>query len=425
MVNSIFIKESQKSETLLINEVSRLKESQGEQIFKFGFGQSPFFPPQYIIDTLAKFSPRKEYVSVQGIEELREAIANFHNHYDSLSIQKEDVIVGPGSKMLIYCILAAFKEADAMIVTPSWVSYEPQAHLAKLNVVRINTNYQSRWRLTPELLEDACEKRQHKERPAILILNYPGNPDGLSYSEAELQALGAAFRKHNILVISDEIYGLLNHDGQHHSLARYYPEGTIVTTGLSKWCGAGGWRLGVALMPSALNPKFKQTVIGIASETYSCAASPVQYAGIQAYQVDSRIDDYLFHQRRILKLIGQHVYKALKDIGTLVHEPQGGFYLNPDFSPFQEKLKQRGVQTSESLCEKLLKDTGVAILPGNAFGYPDEQLITRLAYVDFNGTEALAGSEKWGKESDLDENFLNEYCPKVLEGTARLVSWLS
>ena len=422
MINITDIKDSQKSETLLINEASKLKEMAGETIFKFGFGQSPFLPPQYVIDTLAEFSPRKEYVAVQGIQELREVVAAFHQHHDGIQTTADNVLIGPGSKMLIYAVLAAFNRADVYLITPSWVSYEPQAKLAKLDVNRIHTSFQDRWRLTPELMEEACQSRD-VSKPGILILNYPGNPDGLSYTQEELTALAAVFRKYNILVISDEIYGLLNHTGEHKSLACVYPEGTIVTTGLSKWCGAGGWRLGVALLPNTIEKKFKETLIGIASETYSCAATPVQYAAIQAYQKDIRVNQYLHQQRRILKLAGNHIYQALKQAGVNVHAPQGGFYLNPDFSPLKEKLKSRGITSSELLCEVLLKETGVAILPGNAFGYEAGHLIARLAYVDFDGIKALAAAEE--EKEALSDAFLAEQCPKIVEGTRRLVEWLA
>lgn len=425
MINTSYLKKSQQSETLLINEVSRLKEVAGETIFKFGFGQSPFLPPQNVIDCLASFSARKEYVDVQGIKQLREAVANFHNHYEKLNVKAENVIVGPGSKMLIYAILAAFDDADVFVVTPSWVSYEPQAKLAKLNSIRIDTNFESRWRLTPELLEKSCEARTDKSKPGILILNYPGNPDGLSYTQEELKSLAEIFRKYNILVISDEIYGLLNHFGNHSSIAEFYPEGTIVTTGLSKWCGAGGWRLGVGLFPESTDPKFKQTVIGIASETYSCAATPVQYAAIEAYQVGPEIEAYLAHQRRILNLCANHMYKALVEKGVKLHKPEGGFYLNPDFSALKDKLAQKGVSTNETLCAQLLKETSVAILPGNAFGYKPEQLVARIAYVDFNGPNALAASQEIGLDTDLDDSFLHKWCPKIVEGTKRMQEWLS
>ncbi len=419
-----YLIESQESETLLINEASRLKESSGNTIYKFGFGQSPFLPPQYVIDRLAELSKHKEYVNVQGIEPLREAVATFHNHYDQLNVSAENVVVGPGSKMLIYCVLAAFKQADVMLVTPSWVSYEPQVKLSRLNTIRIQTRYEDRWRLTPEQVEQACENRANKDIPLILILNYPGNPDGLSYTNDELEKLSNIFRKHNVLVISDEIYGLLNHSGDHVSIARYYPEGTIITSGLSKWCGAGGWRLGVALLPQNISDNLKKTIVGIASETYSCAPTPVQYAAIKAYTPSEEMDDYLSHQRRILACVAHYMFEELVKVDVKLHTPEGGFYLNPDFSKHADALSKRGIATSEALCERLLKEADVAILPGTAFGYDKHQLIARIAFVDFDGVKALEASRKTAGDQPLTLSFLEQYCPKIIKGTQQIVSWL-
>ena len=142
--------------------------------------------------------------------------------------------------MLIYAIMAAFKKANIFLVTPSWVSYEPQARLAGHTVYRIHTTFENKWRLLPDQLEKALDGVKDKEYPSILVLNYPGNPDGLTYKKEKLEELATVLKKHNVIVISDEIYGLLNHKGEHCSIAKFY-KNTIVTTGLSKWAGAGGW----------------------------------------------------------------------------------------------------------------------------------------------------------------------------------------
>lgn len=118
--------------------------------------------------------------------------------------------------MLIYAILAAFTTANVFIVTPSWVSYEPQAVLANLDVIRIQTRYEENWRLTPALLLEAYKARKgDPKKPSIIIFNYPGNPCGLTYSDEELIDMAATFRKLNMLVVSDEIYGFLNHTGEY------------------------------------------------------------------------------------------------------------------------------------------------------------------------------------------------------------------
>ena len=142
--------------------------------------------------------------------------------------------------------MASYTKASILIPSPAWVSYEPQAALLGHSVHRIYTNIAMRWRVTPEGLDEAAS-RAPQDTQRILILNTPGNPDGLIYKPNELEELATVMRKWDILVIADEIYALLTHDyssGEFKSLAAFYPEGTCITTGLSKWSGAGGWRLG-------------------------------------------------------------------------------------------------------------------------------------------------------------------------------------
>jgi aspartate aminotransferase len=418
------LRETNQSETLVVNEQSQIKENQGNLIYKFGFGQSPFHPPTHIINVVKQHAHRKEYMAVQGHLKLREAVAAFHHAIDQIDISADRVIIAPGSKILIFSIMACFKTADIFLLTPSWVSYEPQAKLAGHPVTRIHTSYNDRWRLTPELLESACHSRQDKQRPIIMVLNYPGNPDGLTYTESELKAIADVARRHHILIISDEIYGLLNYNGDHRSLARYYPEGTIVTSGLSKWCGAGGWRLGVALLPKSLESSLKPCLIGVGSETYSCVTCAIQEAAVSAYKNTPQMQDYLAHQRRILSLAGQYVYQTLHHAGVRVHPPQGGFYVNPDFTPYTRSLAAKGISTSEELCSQLLQDTGVVLLPGPAFGYAPDQLVTRLAFVDFEGKQALAASEEWGLDQPLTDSFLTQYMHKIGDGIDKLIDWL-
>ncbi|MBT8320982.1 MAG: aminotransferase class I/II-fold pyridoxal phosphate-dependent enzyme, partial [Eudoraea sp.] len=239
-------REIEESQTLLINTQSKKLAAQNKKIIKFGFGQSPFMPPSYVLKALQKAVNHKEYTSVQGDAELRSLISGFHYKHNQLLIAPENILVAPGSKILLYTILASFKEADVFIPSPAWVSYAPQAKLAGLHTIRLNSTFEAKWRISPEVIKAAFAKKKHTA--SILILNYPGNPDGLTYSKTEIQALAHTAKELDLLVISDEIYGLLDHNQQHISFASYYPEKTITTTGLSKWCGAGGWRLGVAML---------------------------------------------------------------------------------------------------------------------------------------------------------------------------------
>ena len=415
---------SSESATLLINEQSKCKEANGETVYKFGFGQSPFLPPDFVMQDLTKYVAHKEYCQVQGLPSLCEKVAEFHNHHDKLNIEAKNVVIGNGSKMLIYAILSAFKHANVFLMTPCWVSYEPQADLAKLNSVRIETTYEEGWRLTPARLRKALMQNASDHVPSICIFNFPGNPDGLSYTEEEVEELAGVFREFNVLVISDEIYGLLDHKGAHVSMARYYREGTIVTSGLSKWCGAGGWRVGVALFPSSLETSLKPVVVGILSETISCVSAPIQYAAISAYTLSPLIDSYLDHQRRILALAGAHFHKELTGAGIRVHMPTGGFYAYIDFSPLARVLDStRGITTSYDLATDLLSRASIAILPGTAFGAPDNVLSARLAYVDFDGKAAMDASSKIPLSEGLTTDFLIHHCPKLVAGCEKIVQY--
>jgi len=413
------------SQTLLINEQSRNLEGSGREVFKFGFGQSPFPPLAAAVEALRTHAAAKDYTAVQGLPELRQRVAAFHREAQGLDVSAEQVLIAPGSKLLLYAVMAAFERADVLIPAPAWVSYVPQAKLLRHTPIKVSTSFEQRWRVTPEALEAALRCKADAGVPSILVLNHPGNPDGLSYTSEELEGIAVVCRRHRVLAISDEIYGLLDHQGRHVSLASRYPEGTVVTGGLSKWCGAGGWRLGVALLPPALLGAFRDTLLGIASETYSCASLPVQRAACEAYQWTAATRDYLAHQRRLLGHIGQSTARQLIAAGVQLHAPTGGFYLFPDFTPFTDRLHRAGIRDAQTLCERLLTDTGVALLPSDAFGMPPEQLCARLAYVEFDGAQALKASQEIGLDRPLDDGATQAIFDKTLRGTRLMTQWLA
>lgn len=130
-------------------------------------------------------------------------------------------------------------------------------------------------------------------------------------------------------------------------------------------------------------------MLAIASETYSCASTPVQHAACHAYVWDEATKNYLAHQRRILSLSGNWMANRLREVGIRVHRPEGAFYLLLDFSRHAEALRQAGIASSQQLCEALLRDTGVSLLYGDVFGMPSNHLSARLAYVDFDGAPPL------------------------------------
>jgi aspartate aminotransferase len=408
------------SATLAINEKSLRLKQQGRKIYKLGFGQSPFPVPPSVVGALQANAFQKDYLPVKGLPELRHAVADFHRRVDEIPATGADILIGPGSKELIFLTQLAYG-ADLLIPSPSWVSYEPQAHLLGRRVHWLETQRKDGWRLQPEELERHC--REDAERPRLLILNYPSNPTGLTFREDELEGLARVARQYKILLLADEIYGETHHTARHASIARRYPEGTIISGGLSKWCGAGGWRLGTLCFPSALR-WLLEAVACAASETYSAASAPIQYAAVTAFRRSDEIERYLFESRRIMRALGRLVSARLRAAGADVEPPDGGFYLFPDFTPHREKLRARGIASGPELCEQLLMETGVALLPGADFGRPAAELTCRLAYVDFDGGQCLAAAAEIPAEQELSDSFLTEHCADVVTAIDLIAEWL-
>jgi aspartate aminotransferase len=347
-------------------------------------------------------------------------VAGYYQRTQSLNFHPDNILVGPGSKELMF-IMQLVYYGDLVIPTPSWVSYAPQAHIVGRHVHWLPTSRENCWLLTPQELDKLC--RTDPTKPRIVILNYPNNPTGCSYSDAQLKALAEVAREYHVILLSDEIYGELNFEGDHISIARYYPEGTIISSGLSKWCGAGGWRLGTFAFPSELDWLLEGMAV-VSSETFTATSAPIQYAAVRAFRGGTRIEEYLSQSRRILKTLCSTVCDRLSGAGAMVAQPKGAFYIFPDFTPLQDRLASRGITTSAAMCERILEDTGVAILPGSAFGRPEHELTTRMALVDFDGAKALACAERYPMHESLPEEFLENCCFKMIEAINRLCGWM-
>lgn len=392
----------------------------GRNVYKLGFGQSPFPIPPSVVAALQANAFQKDYLPVRGLPALRSAVATFHQRFHGLPATAEDVLIGPGSKELLFLAQMVY-QAELLLPSPSWVSYEPQARLLGLNVQWLPTRKENGWRLLPEELEKACQA--DASRPRLLILNYPNNPTGLSFDAAQLEAVAQIARQYRLLIVADEIYGELHHTGQHVSIAQFYPEGTIVSSGLSKWCGAGGWRLGTFCFPAALRWML-EAMACVASETFSAVAAPIQYASITAFQRDEAIEHYVQQARRIVRALGKHVCQQLQTFEVDTPAPDGAFYLFPDFTPQAATLHARGLKTCAEFCERLLQDTGVALLPGSDFGRPADEFTCRLAYVDFDGEACLTAAQSIPLEQELDEAFLRAHCQQVLTAIELIGNWL-
>lgn len=406
------------SATVAINERSDALRREGRRIYKLGLGQSPFPVPEVVVDALRAAAPEKDYLPVRGLRALRDAVAAHHGQELGVERNGDRVLVGPGSKELMFLLQLVYY-GDLVIPAPSWVSYAPQAHILGRHVRFLGTRTEDAWRLLPGRLDALC--RADPSRPRLLILNYPSNPTGMSYTDDELAELAEVARRYGVILLSDEIYGKLHHDGHHRSIVQHYPEGTIFSSGLSKWCGAGGWRLGVFVFPRQLT-WLQDAMAAVASETYTSVSAPIQHAAVTAFTPHPSIDAYLDGSRRVLKALGRHLAGRLRAARVRCPDPDGGFYLFADFNELRERLKRRGVHTSVELCERILQDTGVAILPGADFGRPEDELTARLAYVDFDGTAALNALPE---TDEPDEAWLRAHCSDTVVAVEHIADWAS
>ncbi len=386
----------------------------GRRVYRLGLGQSPFPVPDTVVAALRAAAAEKDYLPPAGLPELRAAVADHHRRRHGLALSAENVVVGPGSKELMFLLQLCF-DGDILLPTPSWVSYVPQARLAGRNAVPLPGGGRHGLELTPDALARACASG---DRPRLLFLNSPSNPTGLAIEADAIAALAEVCRQHGVVVLSDEIYGELRFDGRHVSFARAYPEGTIVASGLSKWCGAGGWRLGTLALPPTLQP-LRRALEAVASETYSTTSAPIQRAAIAAFRPSAEIEGYLLDARRVLHFVMTWAHGELERAGLDVPLPAGAFYLFPGFEPLRGALAKRGVHDDVALCELLLTQTGVFALPGSAFGMPRESLWTRLALVDFDGARALTVA----RDGVLDASFLRTQVAPLWEAIGAIATF--
>ena len=400
------------SATLAINELSQQLIADGKEVFKFGLGQSPFPVPKIVVDELQKHAHQKDYQNVSGLIGLREEVANYHSNKNQYKYDAESVIIGPGSKELIFQTQLVL-DCDLLLPSPSWVSYEPQAQIINKKVHWIKTSAETNWHLDPEELDKTCDSLNSVNK--LLILNSPNNPSGTTHGN--LKELAEVAKKHNVVIIADEIYAELDFTGEYKSITHYYPEKTIVSNGLSKWCGAGGWRLGMLVFPDELS-YIRDSVRTVASETFTAVSAPIQYAAIKAYSEDH--SEYLENSRLILKMIGDYIYKELSSVGVICQKPQGGFYMICDFSNVINNTHE--INNDKTLCQKILNDIGFAMLPGSDFGMDEDKLLSRIAFVDFDGSKAL---KMISKEKPSPDNFLDLTCPKIAKGISLLKDWIT
>ncbi len=398
------IKKLKPSATLAINEESNRLKKNGKKIYKFGFGQSPFPVPENVVSALKSNADKHNYLPMQGLEELRIAIANQLNKNNN-NFSKEDIVIGPGTKELMFLTQIIFK-GDVLLPAPSWVSYQPQAFIAKNKVHWIQTTSNSNWFPTGKQLEDKVKNINSEN--LLLFINSPNNPSGTVCNN--LQEIAEVAKKYKIIILSDEIYSQLCFDGEYKSISNFYPEGTIVSNGLSKWCGAGGWRLGFFAIPNQLKD-FKNSLKILCSESFTSVSAPIQYAAVEAYKGDH--SKYLNNVKKILSFTANYVYENLKSNVINIKKPEGGFYVFPEFNNAK-------FSSSSEMCKDILHKTGVALLPGSDFGLDDSKMLARLSYTDFDGANFLNNTLGRNK---LDKDDLKKNAPNIVDGVKALKEW--
>jgi len=400
------IKKLNLSATLEINEISKKLEKEGKNVIKFGFGQSPFQVPKVVVEELRKNAEKKSYLPIQGLEKLREAIAIYESKKKDKNFTSDQIIIGPGSKELMFLLHICF-DGEIILPTPSWVSYKPQSIIADNKFHWIETKAENNWYPTAETIEKLILKNKNKKY--LLILNSPNNPSGQICNN--LLEISEIVKKYEITVLSDEIYSELTFDESYESISKYCFNNVIISNGLSKWCGAGGWRLGYFLIPDNLS-QLKNSMKVLASETFSSVSAPIQYAAISAFKNDHT--DYVLKSKKILKGIGEYVYKNLKSNNVIMNKPMGGFYIMPEFL-------NKSFKNSSEMCTDLLNKKSVAILPGSDFGFLNDRMIARLSFTDFDGYNFMT---KIDLNTNIDDNLIKKYAPNIIEGISRINEWV-
>jgi aspartate aminotransferase len=360
------------SSTLAITAKAKELKEQGHDVIGLGAGEPDFNTPQYIIDAAVRSMEEghTKYTPSAGLPKLKEAIIGKFERDQNITYKPGEILVGSGAKHVLYTLFQAIlDEGDEVIIpTPYWVSYPEQVKLADGNPVYIEGLESNEFKVTAEQLEQAIN-----EKTKAFILNSPSNPTGSMYTAEELRELGEVCIKHNVLIVSDEIYEKLVYDGATHTsvaqLSEKLKEQTIVVNGVSKSHSMTGWRIGYA----AGNAEIIKAMTNLASHSTSNPTTNAQYGTIAAYTED---DGSVENMRKAFEARLNQVFNKLVSIpGVSCVKPKGAFYLFPNVS---EAVKLNGFADVDSWVEAILEEEKVALVPGSGFGAPDN---VRLSYA--------------------------------------------
>lgn len=308
---------------------------------------------------------RTFYTSNAGLLELREAICEYNERRFQLMYdpKKEIMLTVGGSEGIDVALRAMLNPGDEVIIPePCYVSYLPCVQLADGVPVTISLKNENQFRLTKEELEAAIT-----DKTKILVMAFPNNPTGAIMTREDLETIAEVIIKHDLYVISDEIYAELTYSGNHVSIASLpgMRERTIVIGGFSKAFAMTGWRLGYAMGPAMI----MEQMIKIHQFAIMCAPTTSQYAAIVAMR---DCDKDVVHMREAYDQRRRYMLNAFKEMGLPCFEPKGAFYLFPDIREF-------GIP-SEEFATRLLKAKKLAVVPGDAFGDCGEGFL-RISYA--------------------------------------------
>lgn len=357
------------SVTLALNARAKQLAAEGRTIYNLTAGELATDTPEFIQEAVAQVLDRNKYTPVAGLPELRQSIAAEARVFYGLDwIQAENVVVTGGAKPALYgSLLALLNPGDEVILPmPAWGSFTSLIELAGGVVVPVP--------LTDSFdLDPAAVAAAVSPRTKAIILNSPSNPTGAVFSKSSLRAVAESLQGKAVTVIADDMYTKLVYDDDFTAVPACGFEQLIIINGFSKSQALTGWRIGYCIAETAV----AEAVTGILSHVTGNASLPAQYAALAAMERHDRPPvatiESLQRQRRL-------VAEALDDVSQVkYHLPGGAFYFFIDI---------RGLTTdSAAWCEELLIETGVALVPGEAFGAPG---FARLTFVTDEATLAAA-----------------------------------
>jgi aspartate aminotransferase len=370
------------SPTLAITARANALKAEGKDVVGFGAGEPDFDTPEHIKNAakLAMDKGQTKYTPVSGTVSLKDAIIAKFKRDNNLIYERKNIIVGVGGKQVLYnFFMATINPGDEVIIpAPYWVSYADIVRLAEGTPVIVQTTPENNFQITPAQLEKAITSKTK-----VFIFNSPSNPTGAAYSKKDVEALCEVLLKHQIMIISDDIYEKVIYDGLEFvnpaMLSSELKERTFVVNGVSKAYSMTGWRIGYG----AGNPEIIKNMDTMQGQSTSNATSIAQAAAEEALKADqSCITEMVkaFDDRR------KKIVKALNEIaGVNCRTPQGAFYVFPyitgvyEMPGFQAMLKANpNASKSKLFCDVLLEKYEVAVVPGIAFG--DDNAI-RLSYA--------------------------------------------